>query len=146
MPEVRILSPRPRNGPELPGLARAARRPVVGRIGVLQHGCSKRERPCAVPSVSDPLAPVRRGEGEGEGAARHRSDHFNRGRVRTKRGGGSYFLPRRFRRPRFEREAIDRAAEVGGREVTLELGRDAPSGVPHDPLNRREVGAGNHQQ
>ena len=101
MSEVQILSPRPRNAPEFPGLARAARRLVVGEIGVLQHGCSKRAE--------------RDGSGEGIGVGRHR--------IRRARGycagglvGGGL---------RLEGEAINRAAEVAGGEVAIDLGRYA---------------------
>src|SRR5438552_2762649 len=102
MSEVRILSPRLRNTAESPGLARAARRLVVGGIGVLQHGCSKRAE--------------RDGVGEGFGVVRRRIRRAHSSCAGGLVGGGWWL--------RLEGEAIDRAAQVARREVGIELGRD----------------------
>jgi hypothetical protein len=48
------------------------------------------------------------------------------------------------RRP--EREPLDLALEVVRGEMAVELGRRARVLVPHDPLDRGEVGAAHEQQ
>jgi hypothetical protein len=40
-----------------------------------------------------------------------------------------------------DRQAIDGVAQVAGREVGVELGRDTRIRVPHDPLHGRQIGA-----
>src|SRR5579872_4211049 len=41
-----------------------------------------------------------------------------------------------------DRQAVDGVAQVARREMGVELHRDAWVGVPHDPLDGRQVGAG----